>query len=134
MQADATLAARGARAGRAARAAAGARALGRCGRAPRAHRSAEFDARTRARLRGPREHCAPRCPPTRVVFSDMTQIAYLGNYAFAAERPGVWFHPSGYGTLGYALPAAIGAKIAQPQSAPSSHSPAISACSSRCRS
>jgi 5-guanidino-2-oxopentanoate decarboxylase len=44
----------------------------------------------------------------------MTQAAYTGNYAFAAERPGVWFHPSGYGTLGYALPAAIGAKIAQP--------------------
>jgi thiamine pyrophosphate-dependent acetolactate synthase large subunit-like protein len=29
----------------------------------------------------------------------------------------VWFHPSGYGALGYALPAAIGAKIAQPQRA-----------------
>ena len=40
----------------------------------------------------------------------MTQIAYLGNYAFRAERPGLWFHPCGYGTLGYALPAAIGAK------------------------
>lgn len=54
-------------------------------------------------------------PADGVVFSDMTQIAYLGNFAFAAERPGVWFHPSGYGALGYALPAAIGAKIAQPQ-------------------
>jgi len=49
------------------------------------------------------------------VFTDMTQIAYLGNYAFPAERPGVWFHPSGYGALGFALPAAIGARIAQPQ-------------------
>jgi thiamine pyrophosphate-dependent acetolactate synthase large subunit-like protein len=49
-----------------------------------------------------------------VVFSDMTQIAYTGSYAFAAERPGSWFHPSGYGTLGFALPAAIGARIAQP--------------------
>jgi 5-guanidino-2-oxopentanoate decarboxylase len=49
-----------------------------------------------------------------VVFSDMTQVAYLGNYAFTAERPGTWFHPSGYGTLGYALPAAIGALIAAP--------------------
>jgi len=45
----------------------------------------------------------------------MTQIAYLGNYAFPTERPGSWFHPCGYGTLGYALPAAIGARIAQPQ-------------------
>ena len=47
----------------------------------------------------------------------MTQLAYLGNYAFRAERPGLWFHPSGYGALGYALPAAIGAKIAQPHRA-----------------
>lgn len=56
-------------------------------------------------------------PADGVVFSDMTQIAYLGNYAFSAERPGLWFHPSGYGALGYALPAALGAKIAQPQRA-----------------
>jgi 5-guanidino-2-oxopentanoate decarboxylase len=54
-------------------------------------------------------------PADGVVFTDMTQIAYLGNYAFPAERPGVWFHPSGYGALGFALPAAIGARIAQPQ-------------------
>jgi thiamine pyrophosphate-dependent acetolactate synthase large subunit-like protein len=53
-------------------------------------------------------------PDDAAVFSDMTQVAYLGNYAFTAERPGTWFHPSGYGTLGYALPAAIGALIAEP--------------------
>jgi 5-guanidino-2-oxopentanoate decarboxylase len=46
-----------------------------------------------------------------VVFSDMTQIAYLGNYAFPTDYPGHWFHPSGYGTLGFALPAALGAKV-----------------------
>ena len=53
-------------------------------------------------------------PRDGVVFSDMTQIAYLGNYAFPTDGPGEWFHPSGYGTLGFALPAAIGAKIASP--------------------
>ena len=53
-------------------------------------------------------------PSSGVVFSDMTQIAYLGNYAFAADRPGQWHHPSGYGTLGFALPAALGAKICDP--------------------
>jgi 5-guanidino-2-oxopentanoate decarboxylase len=53
-------------------------------------------------------------PADGVVFSDQTQIAYLGNYAYAADRPGSWFHPCGYGALGFALPAAIGAKIAQP--------------------
>jgi 5-guanidino-2-oxopentanoate decarboxylase len=54
-------------------------------------------------------------PPEGVVFSDQTQIAYLGNYAYAVDRPGSWFHPCGYGALGFALPAAIGAKIAQPE-------------------
>jgi 5-guanidino-2-oxopentanoate decarboxylase len=53
-------------------------------------------------------------PRDGVVFSDMTQIAYLGNYAFVTDGPGQWFHPSGYGTLGYALPAAVGAKISSP--------------------
>ncbi|MGB6487953.1 MAG: 5-guanidino-2-oxopentanoate decarboxylase [Steroidobacteraceae bacterium] len=54
-------------------------------------------------------------PADGVVFSDQTQIAYLGNYAYAVDRPGCWFHPCGYGALGFALPAAIGAKIAQPE-------------------
>ena len=53
-------------------------------------------------------------PADGVVFSDQTQIAYLGNYAYGADRPGSWFHPCGYGALGFALPAAIGARIAQP--------------------
>jgi len=44
----------------------------------------------------------------------------------------LWFHPSGYGALGYALPAALGAKIAQPRG-PWWRSPETSACSSRCR-
>jgi thiamine pyrophosphate-dependent acetolactate synthase large subunit-like protein len=53
-------------------------------------------------------------PADGAIFSDMTQIAYFGNYAYPVENPGQWFHPSGYGTLGFALPAAIGAKIAMP--------------------
>ncbi len=53
-------------------------------------------------------------PADATVFSDMTQIAYLGSYAFPSDAPGRWFHPSGYGTLGYALPAALGAKLASP--------------------
>jgi 5-guanidino-2-oxopentanoate decarboxylase len=53
-------------------------------------------------------------PADAAVFTDMTQVAYLGNYAFGADQPGTWFHPSGYGTLGYALPAAIGALVAAP--------------------
>jgi len=53
-------------------------------------------------------------PRDGVVFSDMTQIAYIGNYAFPTDEPGQWFHPSGYGTLGFALPAALGAKFSCP--------------------
>jgi 5-guanidino-2-oxopentanoate decarboxylase len=56
-------------------------------------------------------------PSDGIVCTDMTQIAYLGNYAFPADQPGVWFLPSGYGALGYALPAAMGAKIACPRRA-----------------
>jgi 5-guanidino-2-oxopentanoate decarboxylase len=83
------------------------------GAAYRARIDAQFDSDARARLAALRA-MREVVPSDGVLFTDMTQIAYLGNYAFAAERPGLWFHPSGYGALGYALPAAIGAKIAQP--------------------
>ncbi len=53
-------------------------------------------------------------PETAVFFTDMTQIAYSGNEIFKAPRPRSWFHPNGYGTLGQAMPAAIGAKLAAP--------------------
>lgn len=53
-------------------------------------------------------------PETATVFTDMTQIAYSGNESFPAGRPKAWFHPRGFGTLGFAMPAAIGAKLASP--------------------
>jgi thiamine pyrophosphate-dependent acetolactate synthase large subunit-like protein len=53
-------------------------------------------------------------PPDGIVFSDMTMIAYSGNSRYPTDRPRTWFHPAGFGTLGYALPAAIGAKLARP--------------------
>jgi len=56
-------------------------------------------------------------PADGIVASDMTQIAYTGCHYFSCERPRCWFHPLGYGTLGYALPAAIGAKLAAPERA-----------------
>ena len=80
----------------------------------RAHIEEQLDSPARVMLATLRALRAA-IPADGVVFSDMTQIAYLGNYAFFAERPGLWFHPCGYGTLGYALPAALGARIAQPQ-------------------
>ena len=80
----------------------------------RARIEQSFNAAVRARLNALTAIRAG-VPADGVVFSDQTQIAYLGNYAYAADRPGSWFHPCGYGALGFALPAAIGAKIAQPE-------------------
>jgi 5-guanidino-2-oxopentanoate decarboxylase len=74
---------------------------------------AGFDAKARVQLAALAAIRAA-LPRDGVVFSDMTQIAYLGNYAFPTDGAGQWFHPSGYGTLGFAMPAAIGAKIAEP--------------------
>jgi 5-guanidino-2-oxopentanoate decarboxylase len=72
-----------------------------------------FDSQARTQLHALKAIRAA-LPRDGVVFSDMTQIAYFGNYAFPTDEPGQWFHPSGYGTLGFALPAALGAKISSP--------------------
>ncbi len=50
-------------------------------------------------------------PRETVVVSDMTQIAYAANEVFPMYEPRSWLHPTGFGTLGFALPAAIGAKF-----------------------
>ncbi len=79
----------------------------------RAAIDATMDAPTRVLQRG-LAALRRALPAEAAVFSDMTQIAYLGNYAFPMDAPGGWHHPSGYGTLGFAMPAALGAKIASP--------------------
>ncbi|MBE9557984.1 MAG: hypothetical protein IMF08_14090 [Proteobacteria bacterium] len=56
-------------------------------------------------------------PDDAFIATDMTQIVYTGNNAFPVDQPRCWLHPVGFGTLGYALPAAIGAKLAQPERA-----------------
>lgn len=53
-------------------------------------------------------------PPDTVVASDMTEIAYISNERFLTGHSRSWLHPVGFGTLGYALPAAIGAKFGRP--------------------
>ena len=53
--------------------------------------------------------------PNAMLIGDSTQLTYAGNLAFAPGSEGAWFNSSsGYGTLGYGLPAAIGAKRADP--------------------
>ncbi|MBC2693146.1 5-guanidino-2-oxopentanoate decarboxylase [Pseudomonas kielensis] len=54
-------------------------------------------------------------PDNAFISTDMTQLAYTGNYAFDSLAPRSWLHPTGYGTLGYGLPAGIGAKFGAPQ-------------------
>jgi 5-guanidino-2-oxopentanoate decarboxylase len=49
--------------------------------------------------------------PETVIATDMTQIAYAANEIFPVYHPRTWLHPSGFGTLGFALPVAIGAKF-----------------------
>jgi 5-guanidino-2-oxopentanoate decarboxylase len=53
-------------------------------------------------------------PDDTIMSTDMTKIAYAGNEMFSIDAPRLWMHPVGYGTLGYALPAAIGAKLGAP--------------------
>ena len=50
-----------------------------------------------------------------IVVGDSTQPVYSGNHLYEPTQPRSWFNSStGYGTLGYALPAAAGAKLAAP--------------------
>ncbi|CAD5109643.1 5-guanidino-2-oxopentanoate decarboxylase [Zestomonas carbonaria] len=54
-------------------------------------------------------------PQARFV-GDSTQTVYSGNHLVELDGPRRWFNSStGYGTLGYGLPAAIGARLAEPQ-------------------
>ncbi|MGQ0483763.1 MAG: 5-guanidino-2-oxopentanoate decarboxylase [Hyphomicrobiales bacterium] len=53
-------------------------------------------------------------PQETIVASDMTQLAYAANEVFAVETAGKWIHPAGFGTLGFALPAGIGAAFGMP--------------------
>lgn len=46
------------------------------------------------------------------VAGDSSQVSYLGSaYFWPLERPNRFLYPAGYGTLGYAVPAAIGAAL-----------------------
>jgi len=53
-------------------------------------------------------------PNDAIVFGDITQLVYTGTAAMKTYLPRTWFYPAGFGTLGCALPGAIGAKLALP--------------------
>lgn len=53
--------------------------------------------------------------PNSIMVGDSTQMVYAGNFYFDHDGPGNWFNSAtGYGALGYAIPAAIGAALARP--------------------
>ena len=52
-------------------------------------------------------------PLDTMIYSDMTQLSYVAKQVWQMSRPGHWHHPSGFGCLGYALPAAIGGAVAR---------------------
>jgi acetolactate synthase-1/2/3 large subunit/5-guanidino-2-oxopentanoate decarboxylase len=53
-------------------------------------------------------------PEDTMIYSDMTQFAYAAKEVWDMDHPGHWHHPYGFGTLGYATPAAIGGAVARP--------------------
>jgi len=53
--------------------------------------------------------------PEVIIVGDSTQPVYGGNFTYEPDSPRSYFNSStGYGTLGYGLPAAFGAKLACP--------------------
>lgn len=53
--------------------------------------------------------------PQALMVGDSTQPIYAGNLYYDHDRPGGWFNAAtGYGALGYGIPAAIGAAVAAP--------------------
>jgi acetolactate synthase-1/2/3 large subunit/5-guanidino-2-oxopentanoate decarboxylase len=76
----------------------------------RAHWRAEIDAE-RPGIIPVADALKAAVPANTMVYSDMTQFAYAAKEVYPMDRPGHWHHPYGFGTLGYALPAAIGGKI-----------------------
>jgi acetolactate synthase-1/2/3 large subunit len=46
-----------------------------------------------------------------IIAWDMTMMSYVATYSYPVERPRTFLFPTGYGTLGFAMPAAIGAKV-----------------------
>jgi acetolactate synthase-1/2/3 large subunit/5-guanidino-2-oxopentanoate decarboxylase len=75
-------------------------------------------ARWKAEIDAERPGIVPVCdalsaalPENTMIFSDMTQFAYAAKEVWDMPKPGLWHHPTGFGTLGYALPAAIGGAL-----------------------
>ena len=56
-------------------------------------------------------------PDDAIVVCDQTGLTYWMEYRFPVLLPRTFLYPTGSATLGYAVPAAIGAKVARPDRA-----------------
>jgi thiamine pyrophosphate-dependent acetolactate synthase large subunit-like protein len=56
-------------------------------------------------------------PEDGILLTDMTTPSYISLSEYDTYKARTFFHPVGFGTLGYALPAGIGAKLAMPERA-----------------
>ncbi len=81
---------------------------------------AEARARWRAEVDAERPGIVPvadalraAMPADTMIYSDMTQFAYAAKEVWDMAYPHHWHHPTGFGTLGYALPAGIGGAVAR---------------------
>ena len=54
-------------------------------------------------------------PRDGIAVFDMTQMSYAATGLYPVYEPRTFMFPSGFGTLGFSLPVAIGAKVARPQ-------------------
>ncbi|MBX6771177.1 MAG: thiamine pyrophosphate-binding protein [Chloroflexi bacterium] len=80
-------------------------ARGRCLEAIRARAGAYLDC-----LAGLRKIL----PPEAILFNDLTSVAYWSSAGFPVTQPRTYHYPTGFGCLGHAFPAAIGARLACP--------------------
>lgn len=56
-------------------------------------------------------------PDDGIIVQDMTVMSYRMNDCFPVYRPRGYLFPSTYGTLGFSVPAALGAKVGRPDAA-----------------
>ena len=56
-----------------------------------------------------------RCPPTAVLAGDSSQVTYFGSvHFFDVPAPRQFCYTPGFATLGYGLPAGLGARSPRP--------------------
>ncbi|RBY88036.1 acetolactate synthase [Blastococcus sp. TBT05-19] len=90
--------------------------------APAAERAASCRTRKQAESRAEGaewlavvDELAEALPRDAIVAADSAMVCYYGALAnLPTSRPGSFLYPTGFGTLGYGLPAAVGAKVADP--------------------